>query len=64
MEKPVLKCVLCRFQLVPRTQVGQIYPPLVAVRYTDVPITDINTQTVSVSLFTHIYRSVDPWIKA
>lgn len=51
----ILKCVLCRFQLVPRTQEGQIFPPLMSVTYTDVPVTDINTQTVSVSTFTHLF---------
>lgn len=38
-----------RFQLVPRTQEGQIYPPLVSVSYTDVLIKEANSQTVSVS---------------
>ncbi|XP_013860191.1 meckelin isoform X2 [Austrofundulus limnaeus] len=45
----VATTITIRFQLVPRTQVGQIYPPLVSVSYTDVLITDINTQTVSLS---------------
>ncbi|XP_017280448.1 meckelin [Kryptolebias marmoratus] len=45
----VATTVKIRFQLVPRTQEGQIYPPLMSVTYTDVPITDINTQTVSVT---------------
>ncbi|MED6243296.1 hypothetical protein ATANTOWER_018030 [Ataeniobius toweri] len=43
----VATSVRIRFQLVPRTQEGQIFPPLMTVTYTDVPITDINTQTVS-----------------
>ncbi|XP_072250427.1 meckelin [Leuresthes tenuis] len=43
----VATSVKIRFQLVPRTQEGQIFPPLMTVTYTDVPITDINTQTVS-----------------
>ncbi|XP_037310280.2 meckelin [Pungitius pungitius] len=43
----VASSVKIRFQLVPRTQEGQVYPPLMTVTYTDVAITDINTQTVS-----------------
>uniref|UniRef100_A0A3Q3W6K8 Uncharacterized protein n=1 Tax=Mola mola TaxID=94237 RepID=A0A3Q3W6K8_MOLML len=39
-------CVI-RFQLVPRTQEGKVFPPLMTVTYRDVPITDVNTQTVS-----------------
>ncbi|GLD63628.1 meckelin [Lates japonicus] len=35
------------FQLVPRTQEGQVFPPLMTVTYTDVPITDVKSQTVS-----------------
>lgn len=38
-----------RFQLVPRTQEGKVFPPLMTVTYTDVLITDLNTQTVAVS---------------
>ncbi|KAM4736601.1 meckelin [Anableps anableps] len=45
----VATSVRIRFQLVPRTQEGQIFPPLMTVTYTDVPITDVNTQTVSVT---------------
>uniref|UniRef100_A0A672G9U0 Transmembrane protein 67 n=1 Tax=Salarias fasciatus TaxID=181472 RepID=A0A672G9U0_SALFA len=41
--------VLNVFQLVPRTQEGQVFPPLMIVTYTDVPITDLKTQTVSVT---------------
>ncbi|XP_051577601.1 meckelin isoform X2 [Myxocyprinus asiaticus] len=37
------------FQLVPNTQKGQVYPPLMTVAYSDIPITDPNTQTVTVS---------------
>uniref|UniRef100_A0A4W6CIK1 Transmembrane protein 67 n=1 Tax=Lates calcarifer TaxID=8187 RepID=A0A4W6CIK1_LATCA len=33
--------------LVPRTQEGQVFPPLMTVTYTDVPITDVKSQTVS-----------------
>lgn len=47
-------CVFHRFQLVPRTQEGQVFPPLMVVTYTDVSITDIKTQTVSVSS-THMH---------
>nr|XP_019948293.1 PREDICTED: meckelin [Paralichthys olivaceus] len=43
----VASSVKIRFQMVPRTQKGQVYPPLMIITYTDVPITDINTQTVS-----------------
>ncbi|XP_064803460.1 meckelin-like [Oncorhynchus masou masou] len=37
------------FQLVPGTQKGQVFPPLLSVTYSDVLITAPNTQTVSVS---------------
>ncbi|XP_010778193.1 meckelin-like isoform X1 [Notothenia coriiceps] len=43
----VVSSVKIRFQLVPRTQDGQVFPPLMTVTYRDVPITDINTQTVT-----------------
>uniref|UniRef100_A0AAZ3SVW8 Meckelin n=1 Tax=Oncorhynchus tshawytscha TaxID=74940 RepID=A0AAZ3SVW8_ONCTS len=36
------------FQLVPGTQKGQVFPPLLSVTYSDVLITAPNTQTVSV----------------
>ncbi|XP_054637503.1 meckelin-like isoform X1 [Dunckerocampus dactyliophorus] len=45
----VASSVKIRFQLVPGTQEGQVFPPLLTVEYRDVPITDINTQTVSMS---------------
>ncbi|XP_035989445.1 meckelin isoform X1 [Fundulus heteroclitus] len=45
----VASSVLIRFQLVPRTQMGQIFPPLMTVTYTDIPITDTSTQTVTVT---------------
>ncbi|XP_046906171.1 meckelin [Hypomesus transpacificus] len=38
-----------KFQLVPETQRGQVFPPLLSVAYSDILITDSNTQTVSVS---------------
>uniref|UniRef100_A0A672G4C2 Transmembrane protein 67 n=1 Tax=Salarias fasciatus TaxID=181472 RepID=A0A672G4C2_SALFA len=41
--------ITIKFQLVPRTQEGQVFPPLMIVTYTDVPITDLKTQTVSVT---------------
>uniref|UniRef100_A0A8C7CZM9 Transmembrane protein 67 n=1 Tax=Oncorhynchus kisutch TaxID=8019 RepID=A0A8C7CZM9_ONCKI len=41
------------FQLVPGTQKGQVFPPLLSVTYSDVLITAPNTQTVSVT-HTHI----------
>ncbi|XP_030640525.1 meckelin [Chanos chanos] len=37
------------FQLVPNTQRGQVYPPLITVSYSDILITNPDTQTVSVS---------------
>jgi hypothetical protein len=38
-----------RFQLVPGTQKGQAFPPLLSVSYKDVFLTDLATQTVRVS---------------
>lgn len=38
-----------RFQLVPRTQEGKVFAPLMSVTYRDVLIRDADTQTVSVS---------------
>ncbi|GAA6220717.1 meckelin [Lates japonicus] len=43
----VASSVKIRFQLVPQTQEGQVFPPLMTVTYTDVPITDVKSQTVS-----------------
>nr|XP_046254565.1 meckelin isoform X2 [Scatophagus argus] len=43
----VASSVKIRFQLVPRTQEGKVFPPLMTVTYIDVPITDIDRQTVS-----------------
>uniref|UniRef100_A0A665WFX7 Transmembrane protein 67 n=1 Tax=Echeneis naucrates TaxID=173247 RepID=A0A665WFX7_ECHNA len=43
----VASSVKIRFQLVPRTQEGQVYPPLMTVTYKDVLITDLKSQTVS-----------------
>uniref|UniRef100_A0A7N8YD46 Transmembrane protein 67 n=1 Tax=Mastacembelus armatus TaxID=205130 RepID=A0A7N8YD46_9TELE len=43
------KVIRVASSLVPRTREGQIFPPLMTVTYSDIPITDINTQTVSVS---------------
>ncbi|KAI7806628.1 meckelin [Triplophysa rosa] len=37
------------FKLVPNTQKGQVYPPLLTVDYSDILITDPSTQTVTVS---------------
>ncbi|ROJ29183.1 Meckelin [Anabarilius grahami] len=37
------------FQLVPNTQKGQVYPPLMTVAYSDILVTDPSTQTVTVS---------------
>uniref|UniRef100_A0A8D3BA20 Transmembrane protein 67 n=1 Tax=Scophthalmus maximus TaxID=52904 RepID=A0A8D3BA20_SCOMX len=41
------KVIRVASSLVPRTLEGQVFPPLMIVTYTDVPITDVNTQTVS-----------------
>nr|XP_020462774.1 meckelin isoform X1 [Monopterus albus] len=43
----VASSVKIRFLLVPRTQEGQVYPPLMTVTYSDILLTDIKTQTVS-----------------
>ncbi|XP_053182760.1 meckelin [Scomber japonicus] len=43
----VASSIKIKFQLVPRTMEGQVFPPLMTVAYRDVLITDINTQTVS-----------------
>ncbi|XP_034554565.1 meckelin [Notolabrus celidotus] len=45
----VASSVKIRFQLVPRTLEGQVYPPLLMMTYRDIPITDINSQTVPTS---------------
>lgn len=45
----LIKCMFIRFQLVPDTKEGTVFPPLMTVTYSDVPITDVTTQTVSVS---------------
>uniref|UniRef100_A0A8C7XMI6 Transmembrane protein 67 n=1 Tax=Oryzias sinensis TaxID=183150 RepID=A0A8C7XMI6_9TELE len=45
----VATSIKIRFQLVPRTQEGQIYPPLVSVSYTDVLIKEANSQTLPVT---------------
>ncbi|KAF7669715.1 hypothetical protein LDENG_00147280 [Lucifuga dentata] len=45
----VASSIKIRFQLVPRTQEGQVFPPLMTVSYRDVPITDISTQIMSTS---------------
>lgn len=39
-----------RFQLVPNTQKGQVYPPLMTVSYSDILITDPAKQTVAVGI--------------
>ncbi|XP_028281184.1 meckelin isoform X2 [Parambassis ranga] len=51
----VASSVKIKFQLVPRTQEGQVYPPLMIVTYTDVPINDSKTRTVSTT-FTMEYE--------
>ncbi|XP_041649533.1 meckelin [Cheilinus undulatus] len=45
----VASSVKIKFQLAPRTLEGQVYPPLITMTYRDVLITDISSQTVSVS---------------
>ncbi|KAM9805983.1 meckelin isoform 3-T3 [Syngnathus typhle] len=45
----VANAVKIRFNLVPGTQQGQVFPPLMTVEYKDVLVADINTQTVSMS---------------
>ncbi|XP_077383861.1 meckelin-like [Festucalex cinctus] len=45
----VANSVKIRFQLVPGTQQGQVFPPLMTVEYKDVLVADVNTQTVSMS---------------
>ncbi|XP_061633389.1 meckelin isoform X2 [Phyllopteryx taeniolatus] len=45
----VAHAVKIKFQLVPRTQQGQVFPPLLTVEYRDILITDIDAQTVSMS---------------
>uniref|UniRef100_A0A3P8ZS91 Transmembrane protein 67 n=1 Tax=Esox lucius TaxID=8010 RepID=A0A3P8ZS91_ESOLU len=45
------------FQLVPGTQKGQVFPPLLTVSYSDILITDPNTQSVSVSFA--VYYEMD-----
>ncbi|XP_070691563.1 meckelin [Pempheris klunzingeri] len=43
----VASSIKIKFQLVPRTQEGQVFPPLMTVKYRDIAIMDANTQTVS-----------------
>ncbi|KAM8826582.1 meckelin isoform 1-T1 [Synchiropus picturatus] len=45
----VASSIKISFQLVPRTQAGQVFPPLLIVAYTDVPIINVDKQTVPVS---------------
>uniref|UniRef100_A0AAZ3R2C3 Meckelin n=1 Tax=Oncorhynchus tshawytscha TaxID=74940 RepID=A0AAZ3R2C3_ONCTS len=47
--------ILGEFQLVPGTQKGQVFPPLLSVTYSDVLITAPNTQTVSVGNTSHTH---------
>uniref|UniRef100_A0AAX7T1W9 Transmembrane protein 67 n=1 Tax=Astatotilapia calliptera TaxID=8154 RepID=A0AAX7T1W9_ASTCA len=48
-QPKVIRVAIFLFPLVPRTQEGKVFPPLMTVTYTDVLITDLNTQTVAVS---------------
>lgn len=50
-------CLFFRFQLVPRTQEGKVFPPLLMVTYRDIPISDSNSEIVSVSR-AHTYMFV------
>lgn len=46
-----LSCSIAyRFQLVPNTQKGQVYAPLMTVSYSDILITDPAKQTVAVGI--------------
>ncbi|XP_029598947.1 meckelin-like isoform X2 [Salmo trutta] len=45
----IASSIMIGFQLVPGTQKGQVFPPLLSVTYSDIVITAPNTQTVSVS---------------
>ncbi|CAJ1062186.1 meckelin [Xyrichtys novacula] len=42
----VASSIKIRFQLVPRTLEGQVYPPLLIVTYRDILVTEVNSQTV------------------
>ncbi|XP_076009846.1 meckelin [Genypterus blacodes] len=45
----VASSIKIQFQLVPRNQEGQVFPPLMTVSYKDVLITDVNTQIIPAS---------------
>ncbi|XP_061676780.1 meckelin-like [Syngnathoides biaculeatus] len=45
----VAHAVKIKFQLVPHTEQGQVFPPLMTVEYRDVLIADVNAQSVSMS---------------
>lgn len=44
-----LTFLLFRFELVPDSKEGTVFPPLITITYSDIPIADVATQTVSVS---------------
>lgn len=44
-----LTVLLFRFELVPDSKEGTVFPPLMTITYSDIPVTDVATQTVSVS---------------
>lgn len=41
--------MLFRFELVSDSKEGTVFPPLMTITYSDIPITDVARQTVSVS---------------
>ncbi|CAG11928.1 unnamed protein product, partial [Tetraodon nigroviridis] len=43
----VATSIKIRFELVPDSQEGTVFPPLMTITYSDIPITDVATQTVS-----------------
>ncbi|XP_066526664.1 meckelin-like isoform X3 [Hoplias malabaricus] len=51
-----------RFQLVPNTQKGEVYPPLMTVSYSDILITDLAKQTVSFSMEYEMDQN-EAWVK-
>ncbi|TWW79245.1 Meckelin Meckel syndrome type 3 protein -like protein [Takifugu flavidus] len=43
----VATSIKIRFELVPDSKEGTVFPPLMSITYSDIPITDVSTQTVS-----------------
>lgn len=48
---------LFSFELVSDSKEGTVFPPLMTITYSDIPVTDVATQTVSVSQ-AHIYTLI------